>query len=292
MLGRLVVGALLARASSESSLVGHDLNGSWPGDGADIGMGLVQKQIEWHGKGARLLYGLPRAQSRTDQDCNEKHWDDLYRPVGQVLAEHPGVDGNCWFHFYADYLNTPPSHLESVKSTIAEYSVNAGKGLEATLHLTNGERLTTHLDGNWGMYPYDDAMCYMMGWLKGQHLDKDVMKLMDEQAWLNVSERECKRLPGMLDGPLDEKKLTIGYMQDDNDRICLASECLMFPANPFCKRATLEDYVYHLYPKCLLGGDRLTGASGQISWCYARACITEGNVIKHGDECWPDGLPF
>mmetsp|Transcript_27760 Transcript_27760/g.64733 ORF Transcript_27760/g.64733 Transcript_27760/m.64733 type:complete len:300 (+) Transcript_27760:57-956(+) len=238
-----------------------------------------------------LLHGLSFIEE--GQDCNEQHSDDLYRPIRQVLAEHPGVEGNCWFHFYASYLDRPQSHAQMFKETVETYTVNAGKGKEATLHLSNGEDLITHLDGNWGLYPYDDAMCYMMGWLKGQRLDEHVMDLLDEAKWREVTTAECSRLPQMVEGGLDEnsREMTIGFMEDDNARMCQVSECLAKPRDDPCTKATLKDYVYHLYPKCLLD-EQLSGASGQVAWCYARACVTEGNVIKHGMECWPHGLPF
>jgi len=227
------------------------------------------------------------------QDCDERHDADLYRNITLVLREHPAVDGNCWFHFYADYLGDPPSYADQFRGTVAQFTPRGGGGPPITLHLTTGEDLYSHADGIWGSYPYDDAMCYQMGWMKGQRLDEHVMKLRDREAWLDLSEAECQRLPEMVRGPLNSTKLTIGYMQDDNVRVMIASECLRAPpGSSSCERATLEDYAYHLYPKCLLGGERLTGAAGQIAWCLARACVTEGNVIRHGMECWPEGLPF
>merc|ERR1712079_202577 len=101
-------------------------------------------------------------------------------------------------------------------------------------------------------------MCYQMGWLKGQRLDKHVMKLQDRDAWLKIAEAECARLPQMVKGGIDEnsRKVTIGYMEDDNQRVCRAAECLKSPPWAFwCKKATVEDWAYHLYPKCLLGGE-------------------------------------
>merc|ERR1719414_2129080 len=128
-----------------------------------------------------------------------------------------------------------------------------------------------------------------MGWMKGQRLDAHLMDLRDREAWLRLSEAECARLPQMLPDGMDEnsKELTIGYMSMYNGRICDASSCLTEPREAWCAKATLEDYAMHLCPKCLLGGERLTGAASQIAWCFARSCVTDGNVIRHGDECWP-----
>lgn len=234
-------------------------------------------------------------QAGQTQDCCEEHYEDLYRPIGDVLKEHPGVDGNCWFHFYADYLGQPSDFVESFRQTVQQFSHMAGQGPQKTIHLTNGEKLITHDDtvfGNYGNYAYDDGMCYQMGWMKGQRLDAHLQDLQDAEAWLRLSEQECQRIGQLVEQPMNQSKLTIGYMQDDNMRIVLAASCLFLDDSAPCSKANIEDWVYHLYPKCLLGGDRLTGAAGQIAWCLARACVTEGNVIKHGKDCWPEGLPF
>lgn len=227
------------------------------------------------------------------QNCKEPHTADLYRPIRQVMAEHPQLDGNCYYKWYADYLGDPTNYADMFLSTIAQFSQNLGKGPLTPYYLPNGEILTSHWDGNWGNYAYDDVMCYQMGWLKGQRLDKHIDDLQNREAWLNLAEQECARLPAMVEEGLDDTwtNLTIGYMEDDNGRICNAANCLTSPNEDSCKKATVRDWVYHLYPKCLLGGERLTGAASQIAWCFARACVTEGNVIKHASDCWPDN-PF
>lgn len=139
-------------------------------------------------------------------------------------------------------------------------------------------------------------MCYQMGWLKGQRLDKHVMKLKNQTEWFKLAGEECARLPLMVNDSslvdVNGKYMTIGYMADDNMRILHAANCLYRPHSERCKKPTIEDWVIHLYPKCLLGGDQLTGAAGQVAWCFARACVTDGGLIKHGNECWPEGLPF
>merc|ERR1719469_1048020 len=116
------------------------------------------------------------------------------------------------------------------------------------------------------------------------------MKLQNREEWLKLTENECARLPPMAPELTNEnqKEMSLGFMADDNVRICNAATCLKTPrGDPSCTKATIKDWAEHLYPKCLLGGDRLVGAAGQIAWCFARACVTEGNVIKHG-RCWPD----
>jgi len=215
------------------------------------------------------------------------------------MQEHPQADGNCWFHFYADYLGDPDSYADMFTSTVAQFSNHADQGPPMTLHLDNGEDLLTHDDaklGNYGIYQYDDGMCYQAGWMKGQRLDEHMSKLFDREAWLKLAEQECARLPGLSpDGLKNSTKLTIGFMGDDNMRIADAATCLSAPRDAPCRKATVEDWAYHLYPKCLLGQPghptSLAGAAGQIAWCFARACV-EGNVIKHGANCWPNGLPW
>jgi hypothetical protein len=227
------------------------------------------------------------------QNCDEPHPADTYRPIRQVLAEHPGLDGNCYYHWYANYLGDSPDYADMAKGTMWQFSQNVGSGPIATYYMPNGEVFHSHQDNIWGNYRYDDMMCQQMGWLKGQRLDKHMDKLKDREAWLKVSEEECARLPKMIEGGIDDNSTvySIGYMADDNQRICIAADCLMQPLDAQCTKATIHDWVTHLYPKCLLGGDRINGAAGQIAWCFARACVTEGNAIKHGLECWPEGFP-
>jgi hypothetical protein len=250
--------------------------------------------ISQHGTGYRV--SMP-------PNCNEPHPDDLYRPIRAVAREHPGADMNCYYHWYADYLGTPRNFANLLVSTAKQYSNAENTGPAAQFHLSNGEVLRSHIDPNWGLYPYDDSMCYLMGWLKGQRLDGDMLKLTNETAWLDVTERECARLPLMFNESIrneyfdpDSKYMSIGYMADDNLRICEASQCQQQPYGADCSRATLLDYAVHLYPKCLLGDsanpNRLTGAAGQVAWCFARGCVDpDTNEIRHGNACWPFGIP-
>jgi len=227
--------------------------------------------------------------------CGGCHPSDLYKPIIEVSRAHPGQDLNCWFNFYASWLGQPTNFVDFFRNTVAQFTPPT-HGPEGKLHLPTGEVVTTHNDNMWGDYSYDDGMCYLMGWLKGQgRLDEDLMKMKSVEEWYQVTERECARLPPMLNESSEalarSEKMTIGYMVDDNERINQASNCLWKDYDATCKRATIQDYAMHLYPKCLLGANnRLTGAAGQIAWCYARACVTEEG-IKHGAECWPEGLP-
>merc|ERR1712187_897657 len=121
-----------------------------------------------------------------------------------------------------------------------------------------------------------------MGWMKGQRLDEHVMKLADREAWLRLSEEECARLPQMVEGGLDEnsEELSIGYMAGNNLPVVSRALCLKEPLDAPCAKATIRDWVLHLYPKfylypkCLLGGEHINGAAAQIAWCFARACVT------------------
>jgi hypothetical protein len=243
---------------------------------------------------------------RMFQDCNEKHPGDLYKPSKQVIKEHPGVDLNCWYHFYASYLvNTQYNFTGLFRDTEEQFGNNAGAGQLRTLHLPNGEVLTTRDEGkqHWGNYAYDDTMCYQLGWMRGQRLDKHIQKLSNDEEWLKIVEDECRHLVDLVNESdrwmfdEDSKYMTVGHMSDDNFRIMDASECLWTPLGAPCKtqyqaqpvqKATLLDWAVHIYPKCLLApGERLTGAALQITWCFARACVDENKMIKHGTECGP-----
>jgi len=290
----LLAAAENLQGSCENSALGKDCKRLFSHEEDSQGTQLLQAKVEV--KHRNFCWPMKTInQLGQEQDCCEQHWDDLYRPIGDVLKDRPGVDGNCWFRFYANYLGQPLDFVEAFRSTVKQFSHMAGQGPQKTLHLTNGEKLITHDDtvfGNYGNFAYDDGMCYQMGWMKGQRLDAHVQDLQDPDAWLRVAEQECQRIGQLVEQPMNQTKLTIGFMQDDNSRMVDVASCLYLDHSAPCSKATIEDWVYHLYPKCLLGGDRLTGAAGQIQWCLARACVTEGNVIKHGKDCWPEGLPF
>jgi hypothetical protein len=246
------------------------------------------------------------------QDCNERHPDDVFKPSQKVLKEHPGVDLNCWFHFYQAYLMPEPSNFtEMFRSSEADFSGKSDAANQKQLHLPNGEVLTTRNEGDspgasgahWGNYAYDDTMCYQMGWMRGQRLDKHIQKLSNAEEWLKVVEDECRHVVDLVNESdrwmfdEDSKYMTVGYMADDNNRIRDASECLWEPLGTPCKRhyqaqpvqkATLLDYALHLYPKCLLGtAGHLTGNAAQMTWCFARSCVDENKMIKHGTDCGP-----
>lgn len=220
-------------------------------------------------------------------DCWTPHYLDLFRPIPAVLAEHPEANGNCYFNYHADYLGESSEYRPEFFRSWLEQFTPAQNGREVNFRSVFGENLTTHLDNIWGCYPYDDVMCYAEGWLKGQTLD-DV----DFSSATAVHKRarlECEKIRQRNNWTGYEPEVTAGAMVYDNNRIVAASECSAGLRGSDCTPATFKDYETHLYPKCLMGG-KFT-LSSQMAWCYARACLLEGNVVKHGKECYPEGVP-
>jgi len=219
--------------------------------------------------------------------CTEAHPLDSFRPIPTVLAEHPETNGNCYFKPIADYLGDSPEYDPlSFKYIVSQFTPSQN-GMEATILSTTGDNLTTHLDNIWGSYPYDDGMCYAEGWLKGQSLDG--LDFSDTSAMYERAGRDCEKMRQRNNWTGFEREVTAGTMAFDNERIMHAAECSAGQHAAGCTPATLRDYDLHLYPKCLLGGSFTL--TTQMVWCYARACLLEGNLIKHGMECYPDGLP-
>merc|ERR1711879_923487 len=116
-------------------------------------------------------------------------------------------------------------------------------------------------------------MCYMMGWMKGQH--KNTSFLTDKEAWEEFSKNECERIA--KEESINPEELTVAELVSQDPVIASKSECLRTPLGSPCTRITRREYVRHLIPKCLLGGR--ANFADQVVWCYGRACVNEQGEI-------------
>ena len=126
------------------------------------------------------------------------HGADCYRPIADVLAEHPGVDGYCYFNytaFWVQYQGPIPDfeaeavvgimYLRSMSEGPKGYQgVNSGRLLNFNFEGAP-ENLTTHMDLT--HYLYDDLYGYSLGFLQGQGLDPAWMH--NSSHWISLSKQ-------------------------------------------------------------------------------------------------------
>mmetsp|Transcript_78419 Transcript_78419/g.181924 ORF Transcript_78419/g.181924 Transcript_78419/m.181924 type:complete len:294 (+) Transcript_78419:74-955(+) len=232
--------------------------------------------------------------SGSPYECNQKHPKDLYRPVIQVLNEHPGIDGFCYFGFAAFWLGYSPVHnfLQTSRTGVLSMRQNPmtcanwsghGSGPKQVGSFELGS-FTSHIDCHY--YQYDDLYYYSLGWLKNQGLDGSRMS--NYTAWRELAAEECEKIRQEYHFTPEES--SVGRHVDDNNRISMHSGCAWTGASlsHFCKKPTVREYKLHVYTKCLLGH-----AADEMAYGYMRACLLPGNVIGHGPECGtcPDGQP-
>lgn len=216
-------------------------------------------------------------------ECGLNHSADLYRRIPDVLAEHPGVDGFCYFEFHApwmafsgdtqlqntDFLAGAELGRLSMRSSPLmcknDPGMNKGPPAEIKYIGDNGSTITLfdrHLD-----CPHiggDVKYCHALGWL-GNQVDTALMT--DPDAWRALNEKECERLNETY--KFTDEEITLGKHIDDQNWI-------------FRDDGLGRNLVLHGYHKCLLGH----GAE-EMAYCAHLSCLLPGtsNQIGHGDAC-------
>lgn len=240
-----------------------------------------------------LAFGLPKARDVLGYretggiECGLNHSADLYRPIPDVLAEHPGVDGFCYFEAHAPWMGyAPPGPLGITNFlTMAEElrvgmrsnpsmcplmnpidrGMNTGPAAVMTYKGDNGSIITLH-------DPHVDCIhingdvkyCHALGWL-GNQVDTALMT--DPDAWRALAETECERLNQTYKFTTEE--ITLGKHIDDQPKIF----------GPFGPARNLALHGYH---KCLLGYGAV-----EMAYCADLSCLLPGtsDQIRHGPEC-------
>jgi len=260
--------------------------------------------------------GLGHSVSRIgDPRCGgwRNNTEDLKRPIREVMAEHPGIDGFCYFDQAEAWISPmpdAPDYLQMGADGASAMRNNAmagtcpkamkyptGKGPLVTVTFDAGT-LSTHLDCPY--YVYDDLYFYSLGWLKGQRLDGSLMS--NATAWEALARKECDRIQetynftddeitmekhGQSHGDKGENQYIYYKSQFTVTGNCLiASTAAIFAGGKVehvCEPITSREFASHAYGKCLLGGN--AGDAAEMAYAYSRACLLPNNMIGHESEC-------
>ena len=228
------------------------------------------------------------------------HGSECARPIPDVMAEHPGLDGYCYFSDVAWYIHYDPPTDDLVKGVyewLLEHRKDY-KGLNngplVTFH-HNGKAIKSHIDAV--NYVYDDLYSYSLKLLQGQGRTVDQLK--DPAAWKELTRAKCQEIQETYHFTNDE--LVLGDILDMNMPITAMSHCsagYKLPPElhvPYvtekaeyhsitdCKKITDREYARHHYMKCLMGIDN---AAADAAYCFGRGCLLDGGTrIGHFADC-------
>ena len=115
----------------------------------------------------------PRANAFCSNNCRiHTHGADCYRPVPDVMAEHPGEDGYCYFNataFWVSYSGPNPHFEKEAAEGVLFLRGPSYKGLNTgpllAYSFEDAVNLTTYADS--AHYLYDDLYAYSLGFLQG-----------------------------------------------------------------------------------------------------------------------------
>ncbi|CAK9082678.1 Uncharacterized protein SCF082_LOCUS39285 [Durusdinium trenchii] len=259
----------------------------------------------------------PDANAFCSNNCKvHTHGQDCYRPVPDVMAEHPGEDGYCYFNqtgFWVSPLPVPPNfETSSIQGILglrgADYH-GKDQGPLITFHF-EGQVLTTYMD--LPHYSYDDLYGYSLGYLQNQGLDAVMMK--NSSFWIERSKQKCLEIQETYhfqneSGPKHVNQATrnskiarlgLGFIFINHlgreifrrheelvladwldDNIVLATKVLCSSLQD-CEPITAKDFAKHHYIKCLLG---YPNSASDGAYLNSRACLLEGNHIGHFTDC-------
>lgn len=232
---------------------------------------------------------------------------DFSRSIAEVMREHPGEDGYCYFNasaMYIAYGGEVPDYVESVKGGILGLRTPDYKGLNTGPLVTinwEGESVSTYADLN--HYLYDDLYGFSLGMLQNQGIDTS--KMSDPQAWQDVSQQHCEQIQAKYNFSDDE--LIFNDLLDSNLPILAQCHCAagvelpIYMRVPYvtekagyksptdCKTITKREFARHHYMKCVLGYEN---SAGDMAYLHGRACLLPGNRIGHYTECAysPEGV--
>lgn len=231
------------------------------------------------------------------------HGDECKRPIPDVMAEHPDMDGYCYFSEVAMYINySPPSDdpnqfvtgpLAGCISLRSEYK-GLNTGPLVTYHF-NGKDIKTRIDSE--NYIYDDLYGYSLGLLQGQ--GRTVEQLRNPAVWEELAKVKCQELQDTYN--FKHEELILEDILDMNMPLMAMSHCsaafalpvsLRFPyvtdkakyhSITDCQSVTSREFARHHYMKCLMGTHN---AAADAAYLFARACLLDnGTRISHFADC-------
>lgn len=236
------------------------------------------------------------------------HGNDCHRPIPDVMAEHPGVDGFCYFNAVAMYIYYSPPSSDPDQYVKSAWSGVTGLRLTGAYHgLNSGPSVVYHFEGkeihdhiDVEHYIYDDIYGYSLGVLQGQ--GRTLEQLRNPAVWEELTRENCKEIQDTYQFTKDE--LVLEDILDMNMPILAMSHCAGGLALPFpmssvsyvtekaeyvspsdCKAITPKEFARHHYMKCLLS---IRHAAHDTAYLFARACLRHENgtaSIGHFSQC-------
>eukprot|EP00438_Fugacium_kawagutii_P023619 Skav205975 [mRNA] locus=scaffold442:900038:901002:- [translate_table: standard] len=225
------------------------------------------------------------------------HGHDCYRPVTQVMAEHPGEDGYCYFNFTGFWVNPVSDDPDFEQSAIGGILGLRGpdyKGLHTGPNVTyhfDGKVITSQMDSS--HYSYDDLYGYSLGYLQGQGLDASLVK--NNTHWISIVAERCQEIQQTYN--FKDEELVLADWLDDNQVLAAKVMCSAgLPADGMgsailekakwksvddCEPITPREFAKHHYVKCALG---YQNAASDAAYLNLRACLI-GNHIGHFSDC-------
>ncbi|CAJ1327880.1 unnamed protein product [Effrenium voratum] len=249
-----------------------------------------------------LLNEVGDASTFMNNNCKyHSNSHDCDRPLQDVLAEHPGMDGYCYFNASAMYVNfyesEAPDYVGSPAKGILKLRGTNYQGLDSgplvTFHF-EGQAITSHIDVD--HYAYDDLYGFFLGALQGQGLTLE--QLRDPAAWEKASAQKCEEIQATYN--FTREDMIFSEVLDMNMPIFAMSFCaagLELPAllhTPYvtekakyksaadCQPISAREYARHHYMKCLAG---VKNSAADLAYLFGRACLKEGNQIRHLEAC-------
>lgn len=236
--------------------------------------------------GAELLQYESR--KAPQKPCSTSHVGDIFTPVHQVLAAHPGVDGWCHFGFLGDWMRE--CGVARQKGDYAYYGklMAAGnikenqkaKSAQGSALLKIQYEGGTIFTDNY-QNPHDDVYCHANGWLQGQGNSVDMES--NYTQWAALARKQCddleREIPesaglsmGSFLGNTLFKEMPAVFGSAVKSRWGL-------PKKP-SEGATLRDLRKHAAFKCTVGD-----VGCDMAFCLHNGCLRDGNVVRHGEDC-------
>lgn len=242
---------------------------------------------------------LPRGSRDIVEICHSNR-ADFSRSIVEVMQEHPGEDGFCYFNasaFYILWMGDVLDYDDFAKQGVLGLRTPDYKGLNTGPLVTfnwEGESVSTYADLD--HYLYDDLYAFSLGFLQNQGLDTS--KMSDPQAWQDVSKHQCEQIQAKYNFSDDE--LVFNDLLDSNLRMFAQCYCAAGVELPLAMRTpyvtekagynsptdrkpiTNREFARHHYMNCVLG---YNNSAGDMAFLHARACLLPGNRIGHYTEC-------
>jgi len=222
------------------------------------------------------------------QDCTASiPAADLDRPIPDVLAEHPGVGGSCYFggqnEWFAECGSALKKHDFSKFGLATRNSANAATSYLhtishdrndaqlATIHYWRGTIKTNNL-----AYPWDDIYCHGSVDPLLQLLPSDAS---DYTFWSGVATAKCTEL--LKEFPANDRSFA-----DMGSRSWLEGDTPNYFGNKAILNGsyvpTEENMRRHQAWKCAMD---LDGVGCDMAYCASNFCALGGGYIGHTTEC-------